>query len=159
MDSLNYCAFFNYYFLKLLFLFHKAVFAHENLFQHSLCCSVCSRSQNIEDTVPLTVFTNLCCENRWFFGWGFCLLVYHKSWQGPTKQYEFLPQCKTASWYSSKVLFYWLKIFRHGKTCDRLCFLYDYNCWKGVRCSSGCNMFMGTFLKPLTTMYAAALVW
>lgn len=42
-------------FFKLPFLFHKAVLAQENLFQHIFCCSVCSRSQKIEDTVSLTV--------------------------------------------------------------------------------------------------------
>lgn len=62
------------------------------------------------------------------------LLVYQKLCQGPNKHYACLPQCKAAFWYSSKMLFYWLKIFRHRKTCDRLCFLYSYNS-RRVRCT------------------------
>lgn len=36
------------YFFKLLFLFHKAMLLYKNLLQHSVCCSLCFRSQKIK---------------------------------------------------------------------------------------------------------------
>lgn len=88
--------------------------------------------------------------------WIGILFVYHKLWQGPTNRNAFLPQCKAAFWYSSRMVFYQLKLFRHGKPRDRLCCLYGQNRRKGVRRRSGCHTCMGTFPKPLTAMYAAA---
>lgn len=74
---------------------------------------------------------------------------------GTSQTVLFLPQSKVAAWYSSKMLFYWLKIFRHGKSWDKLYFLYGYNHRNRVRSSSVCNMCMGTIMKPLTTLCGA----